>query len=227
MKIWHIFVCSLVLLPACREENRYLRWGKDVFYQSEKQFSYRAFEDTHIRSLRIYDQLTTLGLFDALWLSKEVRTLYSKEQAALYGYNQERYDSFLEKQLDESNKEIGFYILASMPHAQDLLLTDETSPWTLYLRVNGESYAPKKVTVVDLPTPYQKFFGKRYSSARKIYYVSFSAQKEDGSVIITSSTSSLSLCFHMIGNVDECVAWKVRPSVECCSNNPNMLAYDM
>lgn len=222
-----ILFCLLFSLPGCR----YIRWGKDVFYQSKIQFTYDALRNDYIRTLRLYDQFTTLGLFDVLWLSDEIRTIYSKEQAALFGWSDAEYQTFLQKQLAKNDSEISFYILASTPHVQDIMLTEDATPWTMYLRIDGVNYHPKSLEYIeDLTQPYKSFFGKRYTMFRSIYLLSFSAKTASGCPIITTSTRSFSLCFHRPGIVDECIAWEiVSPGKAriCCIDNPDVLAYDI
>ncbi len=226
MKLRYIACCLLFLFPGCR----YFRWGKNVFHQSKTQCTYDTLKQNYIRSLRIYDHFTTLALFDVFWLSDEVRTLYSKEYISRYGYTQERYTTFLRRQLAENDHEIAFYILASVPHACDVLLTDEQTPWTIYLNIHNISYEPKSLKVIDLPPVYQVFFGKRYTISKTAYLVTFAAKTIEGKPIITQATNSLSLCFHMVGIKDECVTWKIASPgrVESrCVDNPDVLAYDM
>lgn len=226
MKLRYALYCILFFLPGCR----YVRWGKDVFHQSRTQFTYNNLRDDYIRSLRIYDQFTTLGLFDVLWLSEEVRRLYSKENASLHGCPKEDYADFLQGQLAENDSEIAFYILASVPHAQDLLLTESQNPWTIYLCVDGVTYAPKSLKIVELPPQYQVFFGKRYTTLKKTYVVTFDAKTLDGCPILTPATTSLSLCFHTTGREDECVIWEISSPGRAhprCVDNPDVLAYDI
>ncbi len=226
MKLHYIWCCLLLFLPGCR----YVRWGKDVLHQAQTEFTYDALKQDYIRSLRIYDQFTTLALFDVLWLSDEVRTLYSKEHASRYGYTQERYTTFLRQQLAENDHEIVFYIFAAVPHAHDVLLTDELTPWTMYLNVHGVSYEPKSLKVIDLPPVYQVFFGRRYAIFKTAYLVTFAAKTIEEKPILTQATNSLSLCFHTVGKEDECVIWEIASPGRAeprCVDNPDVLAYDM
>ena len=228
MKLHLIIFCLLFsLLPSCR----YMYWGKDVFYQSKIQFTYDALRNDYIRTLRVYDQFTTLGLFDVLWLSAEVRTRYSKEYAALCGYCPGSYEEILQKELAENEDMISFYILASTPHVADIWLTEDETPWTIYLRIDGVDYHPKVLEYLEngLTQPYINFFGKRYTMFRDVYKLSFAA-KVLGAPIITDSTRSFALCFHKAGIVDECIAWEiVSPGKArvCCIDNPDVLAYDI
>jgi len=222
MKLRHVIYYILMFLPGCR----YVRWGKDVFYQSKVQCAYTDIQHDYIRSLCVYDQFTTLGRFDVLWLSEAVRTVYSKEYALLYGCSPEDYLTFLQRQLAENEHEIAFYMLAVIPHVQDSLLTECQNPWTIYLHVDGVSYEPKCLEVVKLPYPYQVFFGKRYTLSKQMYYISFDAKMPNGSPVITPATTSLSLCFYTIARKDECVVWDVPSSglaLPCCADNSGIL----
>ena len=64
---------ALILLPACRVVD----WGKRRFDQGEPRTNAKADVRAQVRSSRIYnDQFETVGLFDALYLSSEVRTAW-------------------------------------------------------------------------------------------------------------------------------------------------------
>lgn len=212
MKLRCLFFCIVVLLLSSCGGN-YIRWGKDVFYQTKTCSDFRWLQDKYIRSVRVYDQLTTLALFDVLWISPEVLCAYNKEQ-------------YSENQVCAHDQEISFYVLAAMPHAYDALLTDIASPWTLYLSINGNCLQPTSLKLVDVPYAYQVFLGKYYSAAKKAYYVTFSLEKED----CFDAVNSFSLCFHTPTRADECVTWDVTPEGDAypvSKFNPDILAVDM
>lgn len=207
----YMYFCGLLLFLSGCAGNRYMRWGTDVFFQSKRVENYRWLQDKYVRTVRVYDQLTTLALFDALWLSPEVRALYEQDISSC-----ECKDG---KQIDSKNQ-TAFYLLAALPHSDDALLTDITSPWRVYAEIDGKCYEPALIKIVDLPYPYEVFFGKYYySTARKIYYITFAARP----------VHSLSLCYHSTGRIDECVTWDVcgDESLPEHKYNPDLLAVDI
>lgn len=212
--IMYTLCCLLFVLPGCR----YIEWGRDVFYQSEKRCSYTELRDEYIRSLRIYDQLTTLALFDVVWLSEPIRRWFSQEYALLYGCAPE---TILCEQLEENMLGTSFYVLAATPHNVDYLLSDTIKPWTLYMKVDGECYKPSSLKEVELPYIYRIYFGLKYSAAKKVYLVKFPATVPAG--------SSPALCFHRVGRLDECVVWDRIGSeiVLDYHGSPDELAYDL
>ena len=77
--------------------SRYISWGKEIFNQGEKLDTYASAVQPYIRSGRVYDQFTTLGNFDAMWLADPVRRAYARSYARKRGYTREQYCTFFTK----------------------------------------------------------------------------------------------------------------------------------
>lgn len=68
----------VVVLSGC---GRLIDWGKSRLYQGNSfKIDLDAIKD-HIRWATVYDQFTTVAMFDALWLSPVVRTAFAQEHA--------------------------------------------------------------------------------------------------------------------------------------------------
>ena len=182
----HVYAAAvmLLLLPGC---GRFIDWGKSNFYQGEQVDNYRCDIKPYIRSVTIYDQFTTRAMFDALWLSDEVRLSYVDLHVSRQGKDEERKNSLLRRQLEENNHYLSFYVLS----LHEEKLGDPDSEWSMFLRVNDEFYQPMEIKEIELPYEYQIFFGKLWNRFKVPYLVRFSANDADDVPLITSQTEAI------------------------------------
>jgi len=71
--IYSALIGALILLPSC---TRIMNWGMQTFAQAPLLKAHIDKAQQYIRSVSLYDQLTTRARFDALWLSDDVRINY-------------------------------------------------------------------------------------------------------------------------------------------------------
>lgn len=215
----------LFLLVSCPGCKRYINWGLDVFNQGTCLKTYKDIVKDYIRSIRIYDQFTTLGLFDALWLSDTVRTAYSRVLACKRGLSTERYRLLLHRQLQENKNFISFYVLAAIPSYLGPIIGEKEAIWSVHLCVDGRSYLPIDIKIIDLLPEYKFYFGKTFSNFKTPYSIVFNAHDKEGNPVITARTQSISLIFRRIGH-QETVTWDLH-SCPCIDCHPNVLMYDI
>lgn len=180
----------LVGLSGC---GRVVDWGKDSFKQG-KDIEKSTVPQEYLRSIRMYDQLTTAAAFDALWLSNEVREAYTDLNALRHGKTEEQRKSFLRRQLKENDRFISFYILS----LDSIPLGDPSSQWSLFLEVNGNKYTPIEVKTIDLEPEYQSFFDKKYSRFKTAYRVKFDSKDVEDQFIIDRMTKKIELFFRSV-----------------------------
>ncbi len=132
------------MLPGC---GRLIDWGKKNFYQGEDFDNDRKMVEPFVRSVTIYDQLSTRAHFDAIWLSDQVRTAYTDLHSARLAKSEEHKQAFLRRQFEENNYFISFYILS----LYEIKLGDPESKWSLFLEVDGKTYHAIELKVVELP----------------------------------------------------------------------------
>lgn len=193
-RVWAV-LSLLVCLSGCR----YKVWGESVLNQGCKLDTCQLGVCDFLRTVHVYDQFTTLGNFDILWLSNEVRTCYSKIHAQQHCYNAERYKVFLRRQLEENNHYITFYVLAFMPHARGELLSDENSAWSVCLEIDGESISPYSIKTLELKPEYKHLFSRAYTHFKTPYIITFEARDIEGEPWISSAGQTLKLHFNTIG----------------------------
>ena len=127
----------LLLLSGCGK--RFVNWGKETFNQAD-EVSVKSSIDVarkYVKTVRLYDEFTTLGIFDVLWLSDDVRRAYTQLYTTKRGLDEQTYQSIEQRQLAINNHRISFYVLAYQPHEPKLKLLDNAeSNWSIYLKNN-------------------------------------------------------------------------------------------
>ncbi|MBN1549572.1 hypothetical protein JW872_02825 [Candidatus Babeliales bacterium] len=196
--IWHVALI-LLLLPGC---GRLIDWGTETFNQGEKREMSRTVINDHFRTVNVYNEFGTAGLFDILWLSNEVRTVYADLNASFHGKTTEAHKSFLRRQLAENDNFISFYVLAVVQ--QNVApLGDKQSPWNIRLRVNGQLYAPRDIKDVELNPEYEYLLKDHWTRFRTVYHVKFPRKDLEGNEIITEDTKHIILHLQTIDRFDE------------------------
>ncbi len=226
-----LYAALLVLLVLSFSScSRYICWGKEVFNQGDKLDTYGQVVKPYIRSGRVYDQFTTLGNFDAMWLADPVRRAYARSHALKHCYSQEQYGNFLKNQLEENDHFISFYLLAIVGGPGVVDLTDKNAAWSVQLRIGDECFTPVKIEIIEqLPPEYQYFFGKQWTVFKDQYLVSFNAIDKDNQPILYSSLRSISLVFRRVGHQIDLV-WPLDGQTHIiprCGLDSDVLAYDL
>ncbi|HSW74122.1 MAG TPA: hypothetical protein VLG71_03110 [Candidatus Limnocylindria bacterium] len=184
-----VVLCITALtLTGC---GRILDWTKDSFYQGQ-DMAQNKLPRTYTRSIVVYDQFETVGMFDALWLSDEVRMAYTDVWALKFGKNEERKQAFLRRQLEENRHFIMFYVLS----LQNIIINDARGDWSVFLQIDDQNYTPIELTVLEeLDFIYKSFFGPRCNRFKDVYLVKFDARDADENPIITETTKAIRLFF--------------------------------
>lgn len=188
MKIQAIYIAVVVLLllPSC---GRIIDWGERTFVQAPSLKTSITQAQNYIRSVTMYDQLTTRARFDALWLSDNVRINYTDLFALKFGKTEEQRKVFLRRQLEENNHFITFYVLS----LHEYPLGDVHSEWALFLEIDGKHYAPIEIKAVELAPEYMYIFGKKYNKFKVPYSVKFDAKDINDQFLITPETRKITL----------------------------------
>jgi len=170
-----ITVTGLLLLSGCAIDNL-TQWADDTFYQSQRYTQDEETIQKYSKSIRLYDQFETVALFDALWNSDEIRTLYARLYATKMGKDEDGYLAFLRRQLSANLYTISFYVLST----RDICLTVTPPVWVVYLEIDGKRYLPSDVKLAEPPMEYVRFFGKKISNHKQMYEVIFERKDADG-----------------------------------------------
>jgi hypothetical protein len=187
IKVHVLYSIALVLLlPGC---GRIIDWGERNFMQAPSLESNITQAQSYIRSVTMYDQLTTCARFDVLWLSQPVRINYANLYALKFGKTEEQKKVFLRRQLEENNHFISFYVLSLYEYP----LGDSSSEWTLFLNIDDKNYSPIEIKAVELSPEYMYIFGKKYNRFKVPYSVKFDAKDVNDQFLITPETKNITL----------------------------------
>lgn len=197
--------------------NRIIDWGVTVFDQGTDIENKAEKAHKLVKSTAIYDQFATVGMFDALWLSNDVRILYSDLYSMRRCKNEELKKAFLRRQLEENNHFITFFVLSPF----DMNLADSQTRWSIFLKVNGAVYCPIEIAVVDLDFEYKAMFGKKLTRFKESYVVKFSALDIDENQILTDNIRNIELYFKTLTKETKLV-WNF--SADQCSTTHTRLA---
>lgn len=190
-KYWTLSAILLCLFGGC---NRIVDWGESNFNQGKEVENKAKSVRKYVKSVTVYDEFTTEGMFDVLWLSDEVRTTYADLHALRRCRNEEYKKTFLRRQLEENNHFITFYVLSPF----EFQLADSQSKWSMCLFVDGDYYYPIETSVVELDQEYKAIFGKKMSRFKESYLVKFEAKTLEEKPIIADDVEKLELQFRSL-----------------------------
>ena len=99
MIVYSLLVSSLFTLSGCG--RRVVDWVEGCFCQTT------AIEESkvpqrYVRTVKSYNQFTTVAIFDGMWLSDAVKTVYSDTWAMKFGKSDERRQAFLRASLKKT-----------------------------------------------------------------------------------------------------------------------------
>lgn len=177
-----ILVVGILALPGC---GGVIDWATETFDQGSSYKEDKELVAYYMRSKGIYDQFTTIALFDALWLSDDIRTLYTNAYAEMHGRSDEVRQTFLRRQLKTNEHFIDFYVLST----NAVPLNVKPVIWALYLKVGDVSYQPLEVKAVDIAPEYKQFFGKLLTNHKRVYEVRFERHDADGKDVLDGQQS--------------------------------------
>lgn len=182
-----IFVFLLLIISGC---TRYDGWVRSIFNQGTTVPNSLVCAEKYVRSLHVYDYFSTLGLFEALWVSPEVRSIYNQLQKQL-----DCDCACIEEVCENTDSSCAtFLVLAWIKGAEGTYLTDECPLWTMCLSVNCKTYAPCIIKQIDVCPEYKAMFGRRFTRFKIAYRVTFSVSEQ---TLIESR--KFSLIFKQIG----------------------------
>lgn len=149
-----------------------------------------------MRSVRVYDEFYTLGIFNALWLSPVVRNAAIDSRVVKFSMNPRDEATSREFVKEQTEKYISFYILVHQPRWLGSIFGKQDSHWSLLLTINDQKYEPldiKKLDIDDIDPVYRSYFGEKYNKHKTLFYVRFAAT-EGGESLFKEKTDGFTLC---------------------------------
>ena len=205
LRSYIMLMMMIVLLSGCR---RVIDWGRAHFDQGEKRAIPMNIIKDHVRTCRVYNAFDTLGVFDVLWLSDEIRSIYTDMYAAKLGKTEEEKEFFLEAELNENKKYISFYVISIIPTQDHNTLGDKLGPWMIQLKVDDEFYHPYSIKEVTLSAEYRLLLQRYWNRQKTVYLVKFDVQA-NGKPIIKHHTDEIILVFNTLDRSCE-MNWNIQ-----------------
>lgn len=193
---------TLILLPGC---GTVVDLVKETFPQGKENKDYQKKTKLYLREINIYDQFNTVGLFDALWLSDEMRTVYADINAQMHGKTVKEKHAFLRRQLKENDHYISFYVLST----HDNPLSVKPIPWALYLVVDGQKYMPFEVKAVELVAEYKTIFGTMFNNHKSPYEVRFERNDANNVDILKEGVPHVMELYFSNPAYFSCATWEI------------------
>ena len=186
-------------------------WGKKNFKQAHRyETNLTVKMDPFFRSTIVYQQLSTIANFDALFLTDKAQMLFVDYYKSRHLVSDEKESIMRQRLLNENKYYISFYVVGSQAenlyvsshalftgeyHKQQALLGEKEAEWQVYMKVNGKKFPPASIRSVEMPIEYQHFFGSRYSQFKSVYLVKFDAVDEHDKPILSDCCSDVALFF--------------------------------
>jgi len=173
LNLWKNLLMMVIVmtLSSC---VRYDKLVKSEFPQGTSYDDNRDVTYYNVRSVTLYDQFSTKGVFNALRLSDSTRTKYVDVYTRKRGITGESYKAMLNRNLEENKHWISFYVLADIRDKTYVSFSEKNSFWSLYLDLgNGVTIAPESIKEVDVEPEYQAFFSHRFNLFKAAYLVKF------------------------------------------------------
>jgi len=194
---------AVLLFPSC---IKYYELSETEFPQGkEKEINEKIIAE-NVKTQKILDQFLTIATFDVLYLSDDIRKLYTEIYCRKRGKDENFHVSMLRRQLEENRHWVSFYVLSYLPKLEDKAINDKDTDWTFFLEAkDGKKISPVSIKEVELSPEIKYFFGYRVSDFKTPFLVKFPAKDiisqkdEDGKLRFKMFVSSV--------NRESCFTW--------------------
>jgi hypothetical protein len=186
-----VVLVSCVVLPGC---VKYYQTIPTEFPQGEVTESHAQITEKYVKSATVLDQFTTKAVFDAVWMSDQMRTFYADAHCTKRGIVNDAKEEFLKRQLEENRHWVAFYVLADVRDKNCPSLSEPNAAWTVSLRVDGKHiFSPERVKEVELDQEIQHCFGSRFIPAKTAYLVKFPIPSDVAELIARDAFKTIEL----------------------------------
>jgi len=177
-----VFCCVMVTVALCFSGccGRLIDWCKETVPQSASYKEDKKVIKHYTQSIRLYDEFQMIAMFDALWLSDDIRTLYATHYSRVRGNTLEATTEAIRRQLQTNEATVSFYVLSL--RADPLHITNPS--WIVYLDIDGRRYQPQEIKFIELLPYYVALFGKLYSNHKQACEIKFSRFDQEGADIL-------------------------------------------
>ena len=178
-----------IMLSGC---GALIDWYKETVPQSATHAYDKKTVQQYLKSIRLYDEFATIAMFDVLWLSDEIRTMYAKQYSAVRKHSSNAETEAIRRQLQVNETLIAFYVLSlrSSP------LHTATAQWIAYLDVDGVVYYPQEIKFIELVPHFKAMFGSLLTKHKQACEVKFNRIDQEGRDIMLGKKMTLHFSDH-------------------------------
>lgn len=211
LRIQHLLFLFMVVAvtPSCIKYHKII---KSEFPQGEDTPDLYEVSHDYLRSITIYDQFTTLAVFDALWLSPTVEAVYTDLYNKRRGKVGEEVKAAEAEQEKDHEEHIAFYLLADVRAKVNKEMQEPNAYWTVALENNqGNRLEAASIKLMrDLDPEYQLLFRTRFNLFKNVYLVKFPKSEverlffkrgEPLTMLLSSPVKNIRLSWHTQGSV--------------------------
>ncbi len=211
MRLWahlRVLLFLVVCIPGC---VKYYDVAPTVFPQAAKVEYDRNLITHHVRHNTVYDQFTTLAVFDSLWFSDLMRKEFVAAYAAKRGLGAHAQDELLKRNLEENSHWFVVYVLADIRHRSNNTLSEPHAYWTLSLTLDDQPpIAADKPKEVELDPELENFFRPYANSFKMAYKVTFQLNTQQAECIRNKKYKKLVLTYSSPRNKVD-INWAEKP----------------
>lgn len=191
-----VMLSVLFFFSGC---SRYFCWAKKTFRQADELGISVAPAQAYLRSVYVYDQFATVGLFEGLWLTDTVRDVAQHIFATRWAIDDNEVEEVRDQQHAENRDTLSFYLLMT-PDSENYFvsLTKAQATWSILLAVDGRYFVPNEIKAIDLDPEYLRIFGSLYSHFKIPYLITFDAVDEQGDYLISDQTRTVQLVLRSV-----------------------------
>lgn len=195
MKRFITIVGIAALLVGFSGCSRYVTWPADVFFQGTCEDQLCACIKNYLRSIRMYDQFSTRGLFDILWLSDQVQEAFVLTRASKKHLMPEQTALLRERERKAFDGYTVVYMFAPLAYDSASSLTHPQSRWSVVLARGDSIIQPYDIINIELGPEYRACIPAHCMRARTAYQVRFAGAPlpaEYMKIIISDATCKAS-----------------------------------
>lgn len=156
-----------LVLTSCQ---RYIDWLGKTFRQVEKNPPIMQAYTRQIKTKNVYDQFTTIGLIDVIWLNENTKKDLKADIESLGLTSDIIVDKF-----------DTFYVLMPNDNIKDTVLTPINGffNWQVFLEINGKLHKPlNNEQLLEFPEFIKETFTERANRFRDLYKIDFDINLE-------------------------------------------------
>jgi len=128
-----------------------------------------------LRQERLYDQFSTVAIFDLLKVSDDVARFMARDRSFLDGVSIIHKTNVMRQAVEDIKNELTIYMLADVRNELDAQLGKDASMWRFWLKLDdGTCIKPKDIVDVDWTPELIEMFGRGHNVLKNLYKLTFS-----------------------------------------------------